>query len=83
MPPLVKVFSNPCRRASREDTAEAARMLFGAENETEAGKAGNRIELQIRCRLRAAVANSVYLGLYHSARLYAARAPKWYYLPKS
>ena len=41
--------------------------LFGAENETEAGKAGNRIKLRIGCRLQAAVANSVYLGLYHSA----------------
>ena len=53
-------------RASREDTTEATLVLFGAENKTEAGKAGNRIKLRIGCRLQAAVANSVYLRLYHS-----------------
>ncbi len=72
-------------RASREDTTEAALILFGAENETEAGKAGNRIELRIGCRLQAAVANSVYLGLYHSGLQNVADAPTAtsHYLPKS
>lgn len=49
-------WSSPWR-ASREDTTEATLVLFGAETETEAGKAGNRIEVRIGCRLQAAVAN--------------------------
>ena len=69
--------------ASREDTAEAALILFGAENETEAGKAGNQIKYRIGCRLQAAAANSVYVRLYHSALAISETHQLRYYLPAS
>ena len=61
---------------------EAARFYFGAENETEAGKAGNQIKLRIRCRLHAAVANSVYLALYHSAPIQSSPPTVFWTLPE-
>ena len=60
---------------------EAAQFLSSLDNQTEAGKTGNRIECGSDVALRAAVANSVYLGLYHSAPIYVQRAPA--YIPES
>ena len=59
---------------------EAARF-FSAEQSDGSSKDGKPDRVRIRCRLRAAVANSVYLGLYHSAPTYVQGTPA--YIPES
>ena len=60
---------------------EAAQFLVSAGQSDGSRKDGKPDRVRIRCRLRAAVANSVYLGLYHSAPTYVQGAPA--YIPES
>ena len=69
-PPL----PNADEMRSREDTTEAA-LIYSALKRNGSRKGGNRIDLQIGCRLQAAVAKSVYLGLYHSTVANVANVP--------
>ena len=52
--------------ASREDTTEAALILFGAENETEAGKGGDQINVgsDIACKRPQPIASTVIIGMH-------------------
>src|SRR5271165_941598 len=54
------------RDASREDTTEAARILFGAENETEAGKAEDQINTgsDVACKRPQPIASVGIIGAH-------------------